>query len=257
MNAVIKEMITYPIKGLSGQSLEVVALEQARGFPLDRAFAFARHDSGMNPASPRPMPKSKFLVLARDAALARLNTRFDTATKALFIQDGKEEHVFDCSTDQGMSDASQFLSTVVGLEADKTPNFINGGYLRFTDVCVTSPQYMHAISIINLASVRALSDAVGRDVDPHRFRGNLLIDGWEPFSELELLGRDIEIKGVKLRVLKRIVRCPATQVNLQTATRDMDVPALIEEHFGHRDMGIYAELLVGGDIKIGDVVSAI
>lgn len=257
MNAVVKELITYPVKGLSGQQLETVKLEKSRGFPLDRAFAFARYDSGMDPANPRPMPKSKFLVLARDAALARLNTRLDTTTKQLFIQDGDENIVFDCATDEGMADAAHYLSTVVGLEADKTPNFIDGGDLRFTDVCMTSPQYMHAISIINLASVRALSDAVGRDVDPHRFRGNLLVDGWDAFSELEALDREIEINGVKLRILKRTQRCPATQVNLQTAERDMDVPALIEEHFGHRDMGVYAEVITGGDIKIGDVVGAI
>lgn len=256
MNAVVKELITYPVKGLSGQPLENVQLEQARGFPLDRAFAFARYDSGMDRANPRPMPKSKFLVLARDAALARLNTRFDTASKTLFVQDGETSLTFDCATDQGMADAAKFLSTVVGLEADKTPNFIDGGDLRFTDVCVTSPQYMHAISIINLASVRALSEAIGQEVDPHRFRGNMLVDGWKPFSELDALDRDVEIGGVRLRILKRTKRCPATQVNLQTAIRDLDVPALLEEHFGHRDMGVYAEVLVGGEVKIGDKVSA-
>lgn len=257
MTATVKQLITYPIKGLSGEVLDNVQLEKGLGFPLDRSFAFARKGSGMDPDSPRPMPKSRFHVLARDAQLALLQTGFDAETKTLTVQHGETNLVFDCSTSEGMSQASNFLTGVVEIDAEDAPTFINGGDIHFTDVCMTSPQYMHAVSIINLASVRALGDAIGREVDPNRFRGNLLVDGWEAFSELESLDKEVTVGGAKLRILKRTRRCPATQVNLQTATRDMDVPALLDEHFGHSDMGVYAEVIEGGTLKIDDAVSAL
>lgn len=257
MTATIKHLITYPIKGLSGQALDNVQLEEGLGFPLDRSFAFARNGSGMDPKNPIPMPKSRFHVLARDAALAKLQTGFDAESRSLTIQHGETNLVFDCSTNEGMSQASKFIASVAGMSADEAPIFVAGGEIHFTDVCMASPQYMHAVSIINLASVRAFGQAIGRDVDPNRFRGNVLVDGWGAFSELEALDKEVTIGGAKLRILKRTRRCPATQVNLQTATRDIDVPALLDETYGHSDMGVYAEVIDGGMLNINDDVSAL
>lgn len=257
MTASVKYLITYPIKGLSGHAMNQVALTAGRGFPMDRSFAFARKGSGLDPAQPKPMPKSRFHVLARDADLAKLQSNFDVESKSLTIQYGETSLVFDCASAEGSTEASRFIADIVGISADEAPRFVYGGEVHFTDVCVTSPQFMHAVSIINLASVRAFGEAIGREVDPNRFRGNVLIDGWEPFIELESLDKEISIGNVRLRILKRTQRCPATQVNLQTAQRDLDVPALLDETYGHRDMGVYAEVIEGGEVNLGDEVSAL
>lgn len=255
MTATVRHLITYPIKGLSGQALDQVELTKARGFPFDRSFAFARNGSGIDPENPRPMPKSRFHVLAKDADLAKLQTNFDANSKTLSVQQGETSLVFDCSTTDGMNQAGKFIASAVGLPFEEAPGFIDGGDIHFTDVCVTSPQYMHAVSIINLASVRAFGEVIGREVDPNRFRGNLLIDGWEPFKELESLDKEVTFGGAKLRILKRIRRCPATQVNLETAQRDLDVPALLDDNYGHSDMGVYAEVIEGGTVTINDAIS--
>ncbi len=255
MTASIVQMLSYPIKGLSGKTLDTVTLEKGRGFPFDRTFSFARNGSGVNPENPRPMPKSRFHVLARDEALARLHTEFDVSTRTLTVQDRETGFVFDCSTPSGQQQANQFIAGVVGLDADQSPTFIDGGDIHFTDVCVTSPQFMHAVSIINLASVRALGEKIGSLVDPHRFRGNLLVDGWPAFAELEAMEQEIELGSAKVRIIRRTKRCPATQVNLQTAQRDLDIPSLLDDHFGHSDMGVYAEVIEGGVIRAGDTVS--
>ena len=47
---------------------------------------------------------------------------------------------------------------------------------------------MNAVSIINLASVRALAEAAGTAIDPLRFRANLYIDGLPAWAEFESLG---------------------------------------------------------------------
>jgi uncharacterized protein YcbX len=55
-------------------------------------------------------------------------------------------------------------------------------------------------------------------------------------------------------VVKRIVRCAATEVNPQTAARDADPPRDLRRYFGHADLGVYAEVLEGGQVALGDAL---
>ncbi|WP_431311222.1 MOSC domain-containing protein, partial [Methylobacterium nigriterrae] len=67
------------------------------------------------------------------------------------------------------------------------------------------------VSLINLASVRAIEDFVGAPVDPLRFRGNLMVEGLEPWAELALVGAGLEGEdGLRLRITQRTQRCAAT-----------------------------------------------
>jgi uncharacterized protein len=58
----------------------------------------------------------------------------------------------------------------------------------------------------------------------------------------------------KLKVVKRIVRCAATNVDPQTGIRDLNVPQTLLRTYGHGDCGIYAEVVTGGDIAQHDAV---
>jgi uncharacterized protein YcbX len=109
------------------------------------------------------------------------------------------------------------------------------------------------VSLINLASVRALEAAMGSPVDPLRFRGNLQVDGLEPWAEFDLIGRTIATPaGVRLRVTKRIERCAATNVDPATGLRDLEIPKALMRTYGHFDCGVYAEVVAGGVIAEGD-----
>ncbi len=82
------------------------------------------------------------------------------------------------------------------------------------------------ISIINLASVAALEEAAGAPVHPLRFRGNLHIEGWPAWHEFDLLNAVIAVgPSARLKVVKRIVRCAATEVDPDTGIRDLRCPA--------------------------------
>ena len=79
------------------------------------------------------------------------------------------------------------------------------------------------VSIINLASVAALETAAGAPVHPLRFRGNLYVEGWPAWHEFDLLDREIAIgPTARLKVVKRIVRCAATEVDPDTGIRDLE-----------------------------------
>ena len=93
-------------------------------------------------------------------------------------------------------------------------------------------------------------------VDPLRFRGNIHVSGWPAWHEFDLLGAQIAIGDVRLKVVKRIVRCAATNVDPDTGIRDLTIPKTLMQTFGHADCGIYAEVMTGGDIAIGDALTS-
>ena len=103
------------------------------------------------------------------------------------------------------------------------------------------------VSIINLASVAALEDAAGAPVHPLRFRGNLYVEGWPAWHEFDLLDKEIAIgPSARLKVVKRIVRCAATEVDPDTGIRDLPIPRTLMKTYGHADCGVYAEVIEGG-----------
>ena len=57
-----------------------------------------------------------------------------------------------------------------------------------------------------------------------------------------------------MKVIKRIVRCAATNVDPATAARDMNIPHTLMRELGHADLGVYAEVLDGGEIATGDAI---
>ena len=85
-----------------------------------------------------------------------------------------------------------------------------------------------------------------------RWRGNIWLEGLEPYRERDLIGQVLTIGGVELRVTETIGRCPATSADPNTGRIDIDMPAALDAQFGHRDFGIYAEVVTGGEIALGD-----
>ena len=129
------------------------------------------------------------------------------------------------------------------------PRVLRGEGHSFSDVAAK------VVSIINLASVAQLENAVGAPVDPLRFRGNLYIQGWPAWREFELLDQIVTIGAVRLKVIKRIVRCAATNVEPRTGVRDMQIPKTLMQAFGHTDCGVYAQVIAGGAIATGDAIT--
>ena len=255
MPATVRALYHYPIKGLSAQPLDEVTLHPGQGFPADRVFGFARPNSGFDPENPRPLPKGKFVVLARDAGLARLNTHVDQAAGMLTIKAPDAAASFDINDAAGRADAAAFIAAQLSYATEDTPTLYSAAPHRFTDVSGVSTAMINAISLINTDSVAAFSQSIGHDISPHRFRGNIHFDGMPAFSELERVGDTLQIGEAQITLVKRTQRCPATEVNLETAERDLNVPAKLHETYGHRDMGVYAEVTKGGTIRPGDTIS--
>lgn len=256
MDGKISDLFHFPIKGLSGQALKKVTLKQGEGFPCDRVYGLARADSGFDPNAPRPLPKNRFLMLMKDEQLAGLDTFLDPDTSRLTVRtNGKLLLDCDISTEIGAENTVAFFSQMFGFGQDDRPFLAHAAPHRFTDVSVVSKELMNAVSLINLASVAELGNRIGSQIDPMRFRGNIYFDGWPAFSELDLVDREIAVGQARLKILKRTQRCPATEVNPATAERDLAIPRLLQDHYGHADMGVYAVVVSPGEIRPGDTVT--
>lgn len=244
----ITALYRYPVKGLSAEPLAEAALTSGAHFPGDRLFAIENGPSGFDPANPEHQPKQKFLVLARQAALAKLKTRYDDATGTLTIlADDVEVARGDLSTPEGRAAVERFFSSFLASDLAGAPKVLEGppGF-RFMD------SRSGFVSIINLATVRALEKETGVAIDPIRFRANVYIDGVPAFSEFAWVGKRITLGATTLRGLKRTERCAATTVNPATAVRDLMIPAVLMRRYGHADCGIYCAVAQGGRIAVGD-----
>jgi hypothetical protein len=119
----------------------------------------------------------------------------------------------------------------------------------------------HCISLINISSLRELERVMKVPLDPLRFRANLYFDTGLPWQEFDWCkeggGPEFKIgKDVVVRAFSRTQRCAATNVNLESASRDANIPLQLQQAFGHADMGIYLEVIQGGAINLGDTVTA-
>jgi len=256
MSCQITGIYRYPVKGLSAEPLAGVALSPGKGLPGDRRFALARAGTAFDPADPAWLPKSNFIMLARDQEIARLRTTFDDAGDRLGIaQDGEPRLAASLAEPGGRAAVEAFFAQFLGDALSGPPKVVTAPGHVFTDASrkPNSTTY-HYVSLVNLASVRALEQVAGVPVDPLRFRANLYFDGAEAWSELGWVGSDLRVGSAGLRVIAATTRCPATEVNPETAARDLDVPALLRKAFGHIFMGIYAEVAQPGDLRPGDAI---
>ncbi len=234
----IENIYRYPVKGLSAEELRSVNLRVGDCIAFDRAYAIANGHRDFDAAAPKFMEKTKFLMLMRHEKLAALETHFDPQSHTLTILRNDKQVSKGCLQQLvGRKLIEQFFAAFLGEQILGAPHIVSAPDHSFSDVGVK------CLSIINLATVRDLGRMMGEEIDPLRFRGNLYIDGFEPWAELGWVGKDIAINDLTvLKCFQRTRRCAATNVNPATTNRDLSIPAHIARALGHGDLGVYAQV---------------
>lgn len=239
----------HPVKSVGYEELARVTLTPGQPLPWDRAWAVA-HEAAPFAGDPDGwQPKMAFLRGWAEGQLMAIRARLDDRTRELTLTHPARPD-FRALMPEGGDALVAWLRPLWPANRPAPDRLVarrDGGALSD----VPEPY----LAIANLASNRDLGARLGQDLSIHRWRANLWLEGLEPWAEFDLIGREIAIGPARLRIEERITRCRATAANPETGQTDADTLGALDRAFGHQDFGVYARVIAGGDIAVGDAAS--
>lgn len=245
MTASLAVIWRHPVKAIGREALDAVTLEAGGWLPFDRLWAVAHERARLGGGGWEN--KVNFLRGVTDPALMAATCALDEATGDITMDHPTAGQV----TFNPESGPDAFLDWVRGIWSADLPK--PTGIYRAADAHLTdAPEPW--IAIAALSSNRALSQRMGQELSPDRWRANLWLEGTPPWAEKEWVGKTLTIGEVELRVTCEITRCKATMANPETGRRDADTLAALDA-LGHQEFGVFAEVVRGGKIRTGDPVA--
>lgn len=250
MRARLTTICRHPVKSIGYEELEAVALQPGQGLPHDREWAVAHAAAALGPVPRDWAPKMNFLRGAAAGTLMAVRARRDPDSGRLTLHHPERPGITVDPADP--AGARALIDWVAPLWPAGRP--APDRLVRIPGQAMTdSPEPF--VAVLGHASLRALSQRLGRPLSVHRWRGNLWLDGLAPWEEFDLIGRSFSIGEVRLVGRERIMRCEATMSNPESGRRDADTLGALEDGYGHRDFGIFAEVIAGGTVRLGDEVA--
>jgi uncharacterized protein len=250
--ATVAALWRHPIKSHGREALDQVTLVAGQTMPWDRVWAVTHEITKLDRAVPEWLPCQNFMIGTRTPALAGLWARLDESARTVALR--HVELGEQIVTPDDAASVAAFLEWISPLcpEARARPT----GVVSVPGRGMTDTTYP-SVSIMNLASHNAVANALAQDIEPERWRGNIWLDGLESWVEFSWMDRKVRIGGAVLAVRDRIARCLHTAANPQTGGRDADTLGALERNWGHRDFGVYAEVIEGGTVQIGDTAGVV
>jgi hypothetical protein len=243
----VARLYRHPVKGLGEESLAEAALVPGRAMPFDRHWAIAPAGSDWDPETGGWVEPRHFVTQTFVPGLARATVAWDEAARRLALSHPERgEIALDPDAEEGQAMLADWIGPLAELRRPgpyRIARLDTGGFTDDPDAHV---------SINSLSSLAALEQAAGAELAHIRFRGNIWLDGLAPWEEFDLVGREIAIGPVRLHVTERIERCNATTASPVSGARDVPVPDILQRQWGHRDFGVYAEVIEGGTLRLGD-----
>lgn len=244
----VAHLVRHPIKSAGYEEVREVELSPGAVFPFDRVWAVA-HAAARLPEPLAWASKLQFLRGWGSAALMAVTCRSDVSAGTVTLS--HPDRPTEAFRPDDAADALRLIDWLRPLWPENRPE--PARVVRVPGQALTD-QDQPLVSINSLSSLRDLSHRMGQELSIHRWRGNIWLDGWTPWAELELIGQEIVIGTARLRVVEPIGRCRATGANPETGRQDADTMTALEVGFGHTDFGVFARVLSAGVIRLGDGV---
>ncbi len=244
----LAHIVRHPVKSAGYQTLERAALTEGRPMPFDRLWAITTAGAKFHGAPQGWAAKMNFVRGAAEGSLQAIRADFDEARGHLRLS----HPALPPFSGSLPADGAALIDWLRPLWPASRPAPValvarqDGGAL--SDV----PEPW--LALLNLSSLRALGQRMGRDLSIHRFRGNLWLDGLAPWEEFDLIGRELTLGTARLRIEEPITRCVATTFDPETGLAAGDTLAALETGWGHRDFGVYARVIASGTVALGDAL---
>ena len=220
----------YPVKSMAGEPMSSADISWY-GVAGDRRWAFVR--GGLEHSG------FPWLTMRENPAMGRYVPRFiapgspDTSATVVMTPSGIELDVVDPALAEELGHASRVIRQSRGV-FDAFP-----------------------LSLISTSTLEALSSIVGFQTDARRFRPNIVIETTDgtPFMEDSLVGAELTIGTMKMRVDKRDKRCVMINVDPDDSSRNPGVLRAVAQE-RQACLGVYGSVVQPGVIMVGDVVVA-
>ena len=260
MSATISSINYCPVKSVSFQTIEKCEIKKNIGIIGDRVFAFAKdldqEQAKLFEKNPdeRKGKWNKVLTLKNSPALNKYNFVFKDEKLTLTL---KDQEILTIDINE-LSEREALSSKITELESSlKQPIVLmKNNESPFFDTSISNKvDFVNSVSLLNIHSINDFQKKIDKEIEPSIFRGNICIEGIEPWKEREWIGKIIKINNVSFKVEKNIPRCVAINLKPQTDDNSFNLLQLLKKTYNHFDMGIYLTALDGGDISIGNQVS--
>jgi uncharacterized protein YcbX len=224
----------YPIKSMMGEELNAIEVTN-RGLLGDRAFALIDAETGKvaSAKNPRRWP-SLFDFRASYVEPPRNGQALPTAR--ITLPDGEL-----LTTDQ--DDVEARISSCIGDQTFEV-GLPSGTFFDCASV--------HLVTTSTLDRLQSL--APGSRFETPRFRPNFVIapvDGM--IDENDWIGRTVSIGGVTLRIDGPSPRCVMTTLSQGSLPKDPAIlRTVVQKNAGN--VGVYASVVSGGQVRRGDLV---
>ena len=245
MTATISSIWRYPIKSHGREEIPLARLVPGQCLPGDRIWAVAHIASSADGS--RWVPCANFTICSKAPKLAAIRAKWHETTGLVSLRHPQLGKI----TFNPDEDPANFLAWSAPLLPPGRA--ASARIVKVSGRGLTDSEFP-SISLNNLASHRDVAERMELpELSTHRWRGNIWIDGLQPWEEAGWIGREVLLGEAALRIREPITRCLATAANPDTGARDADTLGALNS-FGHREFGVYAEVMRGGLIRPGDRV---
>jgi uncharacterized protein YcbX len=260
MSAIISSINYCPVKSVSFQSLQNCKIKKNIGIKGDRTFAFAK-DLNLDQAqlfekSPdeRKGKWNKILTLKNSPALNKYNFVFKDEKLTLTLKD-KEILTADINKIDEREALSYKLTELENSLKQPIVLMKNNEFPFFDTSISKKVNFVNSVSLLNIQSINDFQTKIDKKIETSVFRGNICIDGIEPWREREWIGKIIKINNVSFKVEKNIPRCVAINLRPKTDDNSFNLLQSLKKTYNHFDMGIYITPLDDGEINIGNTLN--
>jgi ferredoxin-NADP reductase/uncharacterized protein YcbX len=239
----ITSVWVYPVKGAAGLPVDEIDVLPGTGALHDRSVAIARGDQPVPARTPWRL-RSAFKQVARDPDMTQVTVTMP-ASGVVELRHRAHPDGPSVRSDQVQPDQEAVLRQWFG---EPGLRLVHGDAAALWDVADGE------LSLLNLATIRALEQLTGTTLDIRRFRANVYIDGLPAFAELSWVGRRIRLGDCEVEVIRPIARCRATSAHPGTGERDIEFPSLLTRAVGYPHLGVYARLAGPARLRVGSTV---
>ena len=230
--AKILQLARYPVKSMRGEILPAATLT-LQGVPEDRRYAFVQAAS-----------RSAFPWLT-----ARQLPDLLRYTPAVGMEKSGEV-VVSVTTPDGrkLPIDSEELAREIETRSGRALFLLHDGRGSYD----AAP-----ISLISRQTVARIAEESGTEVNPWRFRPNLLVDLQDEgaFEELNWVGRILRIGDTaRVAITEADQRCMMITLDPESVIPSPSVlRTVVKQH--HQCAGVYGTVLTPGEVRIGDAIS--